>query len=112
MFFNGLNSLCGGKRGILIFTFMIWTGVLFPQSFGKNKVQYKGFHWKYIQSEHFDIYYYEDNIELAEFAADVAESSYVSLYEDFRFVIQKRIPILIYSGHNDFEQTNVIYSLI
>ncbi|MBD3332917.1 hypothetical protein GF356_08700, partial [candidate division GN15 bacterium] len=25
--------------------------------FGKNKVRYKDFDWKYIQTRHFDIYY-------------------------------------------------------
>ena len=28
--------------------------------FGKNKVRYKNFDWKYIQTRHFDIHFYED----------------------------------------------------
>ncbi len=47
--------------------------------FGKNKVQYKNFSWKFIQSEHFDIYFYQGGEYLAEFTAVVAESSLVSL---------------------------------
>lgn len=30
--------------------------------FGKNKVQYKSFDWHFIQTENFDIYYYQGNI--------------------------------------------------
>jgi Tol biopolymer transport system component len=98
---------------MFIFIFLlIYAGIIYPQIFGKNKVQYRKFDWKYIQSEHFDIYYYEDNKHLAEFVADVVETSYRSLKKDFRHDIKNRIPILVYSGHNDFEQTNVIYSLI
>ena len=31
--------------------------------FGKNIVQYDDFEWKFIQTEHFDIYYYNQNKE-------------------------------------------------
>ncbi len=91
---------------------LAWTGTVFPQSFGKNKVQYREFDWEFLQTRHFDIYYYDGGRLLAEFAADVAESSYVSLKQDLRYEIEKRIPILIYNSHNDFGQTNVTYSLI
>jgi Tol biopolymer transport system component len=78
--------------------------------FGKNKVQYRDFDWKYVQSNHFDVYYYGNSQHLAAFCADVAESSYVSLKNDFKHDIQDRIPILIYNTHNEFQQTNVTYS--
>ena len=85
---------------------------LFSQGIGKNKVQYRNFDWKYLQSSHFDIYYYGDDRKLAEFTADVAESTYVSLRRNLQYDIEKRIPILVYNSHNDFEQTNVSYYVI
>jgi len=30
--------------------------------FGKNKVQYRNFTWQYIQSDHFDIYFYDKGL--------------------------------------------------
>ncbi len=27
-------------------------------SYGKNRVQYEDFQWRYLQSKHFDVYYY------------------------------------------------------
>ncbi|MBK8551788.1 MAG: hypothetical protein IPL53_12275 [Ignavibacteria bacterium] len=27
--------------------------------FGQNKVQYKEFHWKYLKTKHFDVYFYQ-----------------------------------------------------
>lgn len=83
-----------------------------PQEFGKNKVQYRDFNWQYVQSRHFDVYYYSDGKGLAEFVADVAESSYVAMRKDMQFDILDRIPILVYNSHNDFEQTNVTYYMI
>ena len=46
----------------------------FAQGFGQNKVQYKDFDWRYIQSEHFDVYFYEGGYDIARFTAEVADS--------------------------------------
>jgi WD40 repeat protein len=85
-------------------------GVSFGQStnFGKNKVQYNEFHWHYIQSPHFDIYYYQGGYELAQFCAEIAESSLTSIQKTIRYDITQRISILMYNSHNDFQQTNAV----
>ncbi len=80
------------------------------QYYGVNKVQYKNFTWHYIQSEHFDVYFYEGGYELAVFTAEEAESAYVELKDDFRYEIADRIALIVYNSHNDFQQTNVVYS--
>jgi Tol biopolymer transport system component len=76
--------------------------------FGKNKVQYKDFDWYYIQSSHFDVYFNQGGEYLAEFTADVAESSYQSISKSFRYHITNRISIVVYNSHNEFQQTNVV----
>jgi Tol biopolymer transport system component len=81
------------------------------QGFGKNKVQYTAFDWQYLQSKHFDLYFYEGGREIAEFAADVCESSYVSLQRDMRYDLVDRITLILYNGHNDFEQSNVSFGV-
>lgn len=94
-------------RGTLVLLYLIvLVSSVYP--FGKNKVQYKNFEWYYIQSEHFDIYFYEDAIQIARFTAAVAESAYVAISSDFNYTISKRIPIILYKSHNDFQQTNVV----
>ncbi len=97
--------------GILILLLLI-PNIILSQNFGKNKVQYKDFNWRYIQSEHLDVYFYGEEQHLAQFVADVAESSYVALQNDMKYKIQDRIPILVYNSHNDFQQTNATYSLL
>lgn len=109
------GRLGGGHRltsiavGAVLFT-MIAAYSAFSQEtvFGKNKVQYSNFEWYYIQSNYFDIYFTEGGHYLAEFTADVAESSYLSISKDFRYQITNRIPIIVYNSHNDFQQTNVV----
>src|SRR5690554_8229573 len=77
--------------------------------FGKNRVQYEEFNWRFIQSQHFDVYYYsEKNYKLAEFTAKSTEAAYKQLTEDFNHQISNRISVIIYDSHNDFSQTNVV----
>lgn len=77
-------------------------------SFGKNQVEYKNFNWKYIQSSHFDVYYYKDrNYYLAVFAAQTLEAALKQIEQDFNYHITQRIKVIVYDSHNDFAQTNV-----
>lgn len=80
--------------------------------FGKNKVQYTEFDWYFIQSDHFDIYFNQGGEYIANFTADVAESSYAHITKSFRYQITSRIPIIVYNSHNDFQQTNVVNSYL
>ncbi|HEX5315613.1 MAG TPA: biopolymer transporter Tol, partial [Candidatus Kapabacteria bacterium] len=77
-------------------------------NFGKNKVEYKDFKWQFIQSPHFDVYYYQGGRELAEFVADHAETSLDSIEHYMQYDITNRIAILVYVSHNDFQQTNAV----
>jgi Tol biopolymer transport system component len=80
--------------------------------FGKNKVQYKSFDWHFIQTENFDIYYYQGEYHLATFAADVLEQAYLKIKKELRHDLSKKIPVILYSSPNDFQQTNVVSDLI
>ncbi|MEX2115834.1 MAG: biopolymer transporter Tol [Bacteroidota bacterium] len=76
--------------------------------FGKNKVQYKSFEWRYIQTSHFDVYYSQDGYDLAAFAAQASEEAYDAIRKLCRYEITNRISIVIHNSHNEFQQTNVI----
>jgi len=98
------------RRMFIIALLTLITGVFQAsgQYFGKNKVQYKNFTWYYIQSEHFDVYFYDGGFEIARFTAEIAEKAYKQLRRDFRYDIQKRIVFIVYKSHNDWQQTNVV----
>lgn len=79
------------------------------QQFGKNKVQYRKFEWKYIQSDHFDIHFYDSaGLNLAKFTAQVSEGALTEIQNHWRYRITNRIAIVIYNSKNDFQQTNVV----
>ena len=92
---------------ILLLTLLI-LNTLFAQNFGKNKVQYDVFDWEYIVSPNFNIYYYGENRDLAIFASKTAEKSIEQIGKHLRWRNNKPIKIIIYSSHNDFQQTNVV----
>ena len=87
---------------------------LFPQyyNFGKNKVQYKNFHWRVLETRHFKIYNYEGEEQLARFAGAVLEEYFKKYQSILKVNIEDKTPVIIYRCQNDFEQTNVILSLI
>lgn len=80
--------------------------------FGNNKVQYANFDWTILQSEHIDLYYYPEEKELAARAAASAERSYRALEAQFSLSIHRRTPLILYSTHQYFEETNTIPGLL
>ncbi|MFQ6675286.1 MAG: peptidase MA family metallohydrolase [Fidelibacterota bacterium] len=87
-----------------------WAPPAYAQLFGKNKVQYRVFDWSFIQSPHFDIYFYGGGQSLAEFTSEVAENAYDQISRYLNWDLRRRVSIVLYNSHNDFQQTNVTYS--
>ena len=94
----------------ILFSILIISSIIFAQdrNFGKNKVQYKRFNWSFIQTDHFDVYFYQDGAPIANFTAVAAESAYASISKTMRYQLNNRVAIMVYNSHNDFQQTNVI----
>ena len=80
--------------------------------FGKNKVQYSDFNWRILSGEHIDLYYYPEEEEIAYLALKEAEEAYKQLSFDFNHHVFRRVPLIIYSAHQYFQQTNTIESFI
>ena len=83
-------------------------------AFGKNRVQYDDPDWRYVQSEHFDVYYYERAATapggrvLATFAAEAAEEAYREVAPLFGYQLTRRVPFLVYPTHPEFAVTNAV----
>ena len=76
--------------------------------FGQNRVQYESHEWKYIQSDHFDIYYYAEARDLAQFTSVVAEQSYSRIASLINYQLEHRVPIIVYLNKSDFGVTNAV----
>jgi len=75
--------------------------------FGRNKVQYTDFNWQVLKTKHFNIYFYPEMRDIAEIGAAAAESSYVALSAKFHHTLRDRVPLIFYSSHLLFQQTNI-----
>jgi Tol biopolymer transport system component len=104
----GVGPMRAAGAVILAVILLVGTGKSQDEVFGKNKVQYKNFHWSFIQSDHFDVYFSDGGYYLAQFTAVAAESAYASMAKLFRYQLINRVPLVIYNSHNDFQQTNVV----
>jgi len=80
--------------------------------FGRNKVQYTDFKWQVLQTEHFEIFFYPEMKTIAEIGATFAEESYSILQVKFNHNVQRKIPLVFYSTHQHFEQTNITSGFI
>ena len=92
---------------IFLFSLIIYT-----QYFGQNKIQYKDFNFKILNTEHFDIYFYPGGEDIAAFAEEILEDGYEMLSENLGTEVEFKIPVVLYNSPNDFSQTNVTLELI
>ncbi len=78
------------------------------QYFGRNKVHYKEFKFEVLKTDHFDIYFYEEERQNAARVGRMAERWYARLSSVFEHELSSRQPLVLYASHPDFEQTNVV----
>ncbi len=75
--------------------------------FGKNRVQYQKFNWKYYQTENFNSYFSQDGLGLGKYVAQVAEAELPSIEEFVEYGLQRRINIVIYNNYDEMQQSNI-----
>lgn len=80
--------------------------------FGKNKVSYTKKDWKVLQTNDVDIYYYPNEEAVVAFVAPVVQETFEEYSELFGIEFRGRLPLVFYSSHYDFQQTNIVPSLI
>src|SRR2546426_6044949 len=78
------------------------------QYFGRNSVQYKSFQFKILKTQHFDVYYYDSEAEAAAQAGRMAERWYTRISTVLRHQLSGRQPLILYSDHPDYNQTNIL----
>ena len=68
--------------------------------YGKNIVQYDEFDWHFIQTKHFDIYYYGNGENNVEFVASHAEKAHDKIEKYIGWGLKERSAIIYYNSHN------------
>jgi hypothetical protein len=75
--------------------------------YGKNRVQYQKFKWKYYQTDNFNTYFSQDGLELGKYVAQVAEQELPQLEEFIEYGLQRRANIVVYNSFDEMQQSNI-----
>ena len=112
------HSKMGGGVGflptflaVLAFSFLLPSDAV-AQYFGRNKVQFDDFDFQVLESEHFDWHYYPEESEAVMDAIRMGERWYERFARTFQHDFESSKPVILYSDHPDFQQTNTLSGFI
>lgn len=77
------------------------------ESFGKNRIQFKQFDWKYLSSENFDVYYYDDRKRVAQESLQYLESEFDRITDLIGFYPYQKTKVFLYNSVIDLQQSNI-----
>jgi len=80
---------------------------LAKDSFGRNRMQYKKFDWRYYSTENFDVYYYEGGADLAQKAASFLEEEFDRITDLLGFGPYSKTKVFLYTSVTDLQQSNI-----
>ncbi|MCW3074339.1 MAG: hypothetical protein JWP69_1408 [Flaviaesturariibacter sp.] len=75
--------------------------------YGKNRVQFQKFNWKYYQTDNFNTYFAQDGLEIGKYAAQVAEKELPQLEEFVEYGLQRRANLVVYNNFDEMQQSNI-----
>jgi Tol biopolymer transport system component len=76
-------------------------------SFGKNRIQYKPFNWRYFHYPKYDIYFYSRGQNLAKYVATKIPDIINQTERFFGTPLQQKLIFVVYNKLSDFRQSNV-----
>jgi hypothetical protein len=75
--------------------------------FGKNRVQYQKFNWKFYQTDNFNTYFSQDGLAIGKYVAQIAEKELPGIEEFVEYGLQRRANIVVYNNFDEFRQSNI-----
>ena len=97
---------------IMLAAFILFCIDTNAQYFGRNKPGYRKFRFDVIQTPNFEIYHYLKNDSLRSALSRWTENWYSIHQLVFKDTFKTKNPVIFYSNHPDFQQTNTISSII
>lgn len=76
-------------------------------SFGKNRVKYENFFWTYYQYDRYDVYFYEEGRDLANYVSKSAKKQMKSIEKILDYSFEEKIQFIVYNKQSDFKQSNI-----
>lgn len=91
----------------LLFFYNSLQGQVNSVIFGKNRIQYHKFNWRFYQTENFNVYFTQNGLELAKYVLQVAEQELPSLEAFTEIAMQRQANIILYNSYDDKQATNI-----
>ena len=80
----------------------------FAPYYGKNAIRYDHFRWQTYQTDHFEIYFYDEIEPHLERMAGYAESAYQHISSELKHDLASKVPLILFQTSAEFYQQNVI----
>ncbi len=77
------------------------------ETFGKNRIQFKQFDWKYLSSENFDVYYYGERKIVARESLQYLETEFDRITDLIGFFPYQKTKVFLYNSVIDLQQSNM-----
>jgi Tol biopolymer transport system component len=78
-----------------------------PETFGKNRIQYRQFNWQYLSSENFDVYYYDARKGVAQNSIEFLEAEFDRITDLIGYPPYFKTKVFLYNSLADLRQSNV-----
>lgn len=75
--------------------------------FGKNRVQFQTFNWRFYSTDNFDIFFYDDGEKNAKLALNFLEEEFEGITEIIGYPPYNKTKIFLYNSITDLQQSNV-----
>lgn len=75
--------------------------------FGKNRIKYEQFFWTYYAYERYDVYFYEEGRELANYVSKAAKKQIQDVEKLFDYSFDGKLQFLVYNKQSDYKQSNI-----
>lgn len=101
------------RRGIFATLAVIFCAVVganaqyIPETFGKNRIQYRQFNWQYLSGDNFDVYYYDARKAVAQNALEYLEAEFDRITDLIGYPPYFKTKVFLYNSLSDLRQSNV-----
>jgi len=109
-FLKNKYALMNKVSCLLACLFLVWmqgNAQVSTVEFGKNRVQFQKFKWKYYQTDNFNTYFSQDGLGLGKYVAQIAETELPTIEEFVEYGLQRRVNIVVYNSFDEMQQSNI-----
>ncbi len=75
--------------------------------YGKNRIQYKKFKWKFYQSLNTNVYVTQGGMDLGKNIVQIAEQELPKLEKFIEYTIHRKIEFVVYNSFDEYKQSNI-----